>query len=249
MWGEVTDGWSVYTQKYAQWAKKTPQTQQKTQNSEILNLKNNLSSTAGNSSQLIQHHSPIYCREHLIRHTEIAEMRWMVCLLKVNPFSATSCRGTFLVEYPTRFIFPYHGLCLPPEKTKGSGHCEGGWWGGSGRWLCLLHEKLARSCWSCVSPASAEGPPDGTSTVPSPPCISNIAFSLVHYDWCQIFSGSLLTVVSETVCSRVRGNHTFSWREMMLCHWFLDKLCLVVSADHPHLWLLLVLSFPSASFS
>ena len=102
----------------------------------------------------------------------------MGCLLKVSPFSATSCSGTFPVEYPARLTFLYRGLCLPLETTKGSGHCGRGRWGGSGRWPCLLHEKMARSCHSCMSLASAEGPHNIASTVPSPPCISNTAFLL-----------------------------------------------------------------------
>lgn len=105
----------------------------------------------------------------------------MVCLLQVSLCSATSCSGTFPVEYPARLAVPYRGLWLPPETTKGSGHCEGGWWGGSSWWLCLLHKKLAHNCHSCVSSASAEGPHNIASTVPSPPCISDTAFSLGNY--------------------------------------------------------------------
>lgn len=168
----------------------------------------------------------------------------MVCLLKVSPCSATSFSGTFPVEYPARLAFPYRGLWLPPETTKGSGHCEGGWCGGSSWWLCLLRKKLAHNCHSCVSSASAEGPHDIASTVPSPPSISDTAFSLGNCDCCQMLSDHLQADVSETFCSQVMSDQSLGWHEVELCHWFLEKLCLVVSADDPHLWLLLVLSFP-----
>lgn len=92
----------------------------------------------------------------------------------------------------------YCGLWLSPATPKGFGHCKGGWWGGSGWWPCLLCEKLAHSHCGRTSPASSEGSHNIASTVSSPPDISNIAFSLVSYDWCQMLSGNLLAGVSET---------------------------------------------------
>lgn len=169
----------------------------------------------------------------------------MLCLLKVSPFTAVSCSGAFPMEYPTRLILLYGGLCLPPETTRGSGPCRGGWWTVNSCWCSPWY-------WPGAAPV-ALSKLRGTPQYPSYHPLTALYFKYItfpHEIWLMsMVSSSLLSSVSEIFFAAgwwvMRPLGVMRW----CCAIDFWRNCGWSYKLTTYLWLLLILFFPLSSYS